>query len=149
LTPGQVANHFALRTATVSVSLPLSASDADSDALLFSATGLPPGLAINPLTGVISGDPLVVGDYAVTATVTDPEGLSASQTFDWTVTSTLLANPHRPAVTNPGNQSTSLPQSYGYAATVLAANPAGYWRMEDYTGTSVADSAATPHPGTA
>ena len=37
------------------ISLAVTASDPDGDAVTFSATGLPPGLAINPATGVISG----------------------------------------------------------------------------------------------
>src|SRR5262249_20354506 len=37
------------------ISLPVSAHDDDGDALTYSATGLPPGLVIDPLTGVISG----------------------------------------------------------------------------------------------
>jgi hypothetical protein len=48
--------------------------------LTFSATGLPTGLSINPLTGVISGEPAVFGTFTGTLTVTNASG-SATQDF--------------------------------------------------------------------
>jgi subtilisin family serine protease len=50
----------------------------------WSATGLPPGLAIDG-AGLISGTPGTEGSYDVTATVTDSTGLSDDVTFGWTV----------------------------------------------------------------
>ena len=47
------------------ISLQLSASDADGDAITFSATGLPPGLSIDTATGLIFGT-LSAGSAAVT-----------------------------------------------------------------------------------
>ena len=38
-------------------SLQLAATDPNGDTLTYSASGLPPGLAINPATGLISGSP--------------------------------------------------------------------------------------------
>ena len=34
--------------------------------ILFSAAGLPDGLSLNPLTGIIAGTPIVNGTFAVT-----------------------------------------------------------------------------------
>ena len=66
-----------------------SFSDIENDPLTFTATGLPPGLSIDPVTGVISGtldsDASANGPYTVTITATDPSGDSISTDFEWTV----------------------------------------------------------------
>jgi len=71
-------------------------SDPDaSDKLTYAATGLPPGLSIDPDTGIITGDIDSsasqgggVGVYNVTITAADPSGATTSQNFDW-----AIANP--------------------------------------------------------
>jgi hypothetical protein len=78
------------------VSLALAATDADNNALTYSATGLPPGLSISTSTGVISGilsnTASAGGPYAVTVsaaagTYTD------SQSFNWNVARLSLDAP--------------------------------------------------------
>ena len=54
-------------------SLALVHSDPDGDAVSFSASGLPAGLAINPVSGVISGVPQTEGSYEVEVAVSDSE----------------------------------------------------------------------------
>ncbi|WP_343737954.1 retention module-containing protein, partial [Achromobacter sp.] len=88
-------------------------SDTDtSDTLTFSATGLPPGLTIDPNTGIITGtiDHSASqggnnGVYTVVVTATDPSGASTSQEFQWDVT-----NPAPTAVADSGttDEDTSL-----------------------------------------
>ncbi|MEN4919354.1 retention module-containing protein, partial [Achromobacter spanius] len=88
-------------------------SDPDtSDKLTYSATGLPPGLSIDPDTGIITGtiDHSASqggsnGVYDVTVTATDPSGASTSQEFQWNVT-----NPAPSAVNDSGetDEDTSL-----------------------------------------
>lgn len=63
----------------------------------WSATGLPPGLTLNPTSGLVSGTATATGTYSVTATVTDARGATANRTFTWTVN-----NP--PVASNPGQQ---------------------------------------------
>jgi hypothetical protein len=118
------------------VSLQLAASDPDGDALTYSASGLPPSLAINTATALISGTLSFnsAGSYVVTATVSDGR-LSSSQTFTWTVGNTNRA----PILTNPGSQTNS--GISGYAPAVLSDAPVAYWRLGETTGTSAADSA--------
>ncbi len=63
--------------------------DVDRDVLVFSADNLPPGLMIDPVTGIISGtldgSASVDGPYEVVITATDPDGESISVSFIWTV----------------------------------------------------------------
>jgi hypothetical protein len=89
LTLEQVANHYALRTAAASVSVPLVATDPNHETLTYSATGLPPGLELNPSSGVITGNPMVIGTFPVTVTATNSSGHHATQAFTWTIIDNL------------------------------------------------------------
>ncbi len=69
--------------------LQVEASDSNGDVLTYSATGLPPDLSIDPITGWItgclsldSGDGSSTG-YSATITATDPDGLSGSKTLEF------------------------------------------------------------------
>ena len=70
------------------VPLPIIASGLPAgDTWTFSATDLPPGLTINPITGVISGTVTgAITTYSVTVTASDGDGASASATFLFKVT---------------------------------------------------------------
>ena len=85
-------------------SVALVASDPDGNPLTFSATGLPPGLAISTASGLISGTPTFTsaGTYSITTTVSDGS-LSQSRTFSWTVTNTNRA----PVLVQPANQTSA------------------------------------------
>ena len=68
-------------------------SDPDGDTLTYTAVGLPSGLTVDPVTGVISGDvdssasqDVPSGVHSVTVIATDPTGASVANTFDWTIT---------------------------------------------------------------
>jgi hypothetical protein len=66
-----------------SYGLVLSASNSPTS---FSATGLPPGLSLDPATGVISGVPNTVNTFPLTVTATNAAG-SASATLKLLVAS--------------------------------------------------------------
>ncbi|MFE9427547.1 glycoside hydrolase family 3 C-terminal domain-containing protein [Kitasatospora sp. NPDC006697] len=67
------------------VSFGVQAVDSDSaQALTFTATGLPPGIAIAP-NGTFSGAGSALGTYTVTVTATDRAGVSGTATFVWSV----------------------------------------------------------------
>ncbi len=68
------------------VSLQVQATDPQNDALTWTATGLPAGLAIGAGTGKITGTPTTAGTSSVTVTAKDPAGNSGSATFAWTIT---------------------------------------------------------------
>lgn len=76
-------------SAAISVPVASAFSDIDGDTLAFAATGLPPGLSINPATGLITGtltnDASQTGPYTVTVFATDPSGQTVSTNFVWTI----------------------------------------------------------------
>ena len=86
------------------VSVAPAASDPDGDTLTWSAAGLPPGVTIDPATGVMSGtlsyEAAAASPHAVTLTVVDDRApnLSDSVGFNWTVLDTNRA----PVVADPG-----------------------------------------------
>ena len=89
------------------VSLAVSGTDSAGEALTYSDNGsLPPGLAIDPGTGLITGTLTTPGSYPVTITATDTSGITGSVSFTWTVSSVSApgrrrsrrASPSRPAV---------------------------------------------------
>jgi ELWxxDGT repeat protein len=69
------------------VNLAVTATDADNDPLTFSATNLPPGLAIDPNTGVITGTVnLTSGLPRFSVTISATDGFNTgSASFNWTV----------------------------------------------------------------
>ena len=93
------------QTSTVGVtiaSLPIVAVDLDGDGLVWSAAGLPDGVAIDQL-GAITGTPTAAaaGNHTVTITVSD--GLLAdSMSFTWVVSNTPAGA--KLALVNPGRQ---------------------------------------------
>ena len=74
------------------VSLQILASDPDGDALTYSAQGLPDGLSVDPVTGLISGELSYdsAGFHEVFVVVTDGQS-SVESGFPWTVTNTNRA----------------------------------------------------------
>lgn len=69
------------------LSLALSASDPDGETLSFSASGLPNGAVLDPVSGAFGWTPGYdqSGVYTLSFTATDPTGLSASETLSITV----------------------------------------------------------------
>lgn len=90
-----------LTSTGAAVSFQVIASDDDGDAIGFTANGLPPGLTINPGTGLITGTASTAGVSTVTVTATDALGANTPVTFEWIVN---IA----PTLTNPGQQLSEL-----------------------------------------
>jgi 6-phosphogluconolactonase len=102
------------------VSLQIAANDPNGFGLTCSASGLPPGLNMDPARCLISGTlPFTAaGMYAVTVTASDG-ALSGGTAFTWTV-----ANVDRPPqVANPGPQNTLEGQTV--ALPITASDPDG------------------------
>jgi Putative Ig domain len=87
-------------------SLQISASDSGGATLTYSAQGLPPGLSINPSSGLITGTPSAPGTFSVTVTATDSTGASGSATFTWSISPAPIrcASPEQ-KLGNPGFES--------------------------------------------
>jgi hypothetical protein len=76
----------------------------------WAAAGLPPGLAINPSTGVISGVPNTVGAFPVTVTGRDanPASPPGVYTFRWTINPPTIATVPNVIDDSPGQAGTAL-----------------------------------------
>jgi len=81
------------------------------------ATGLPPGLGVDPVSGVISCSPTVDGSSGVTLSVTEA-GLTTIGTLELTFTS----DPNIPVIISPESAFLLADQSFNY--TVIAPNNA-------------------------
>jgi subtilase family serine protease len=68
-----------------SVSLRLRATASSGVPLTYAASGLPPGLKVNPATGRITGRPTRAGRFTVHASAHDSQAQTAGATFRWTV----------------------------------------------------------------
>lgn len=86
----QLLNRSDAEGATVSQATAPNFSDPNGDVLTYSASGLPPGLAISPVTGVVDGTLGFdsAGSYTVLVRATDPGGASVAQAFAWEVSDT-------------------------------------------------------------
>ncbi|WP_339897328.1 VCBS domain-containing protein [uncultured Gilvimarinus sp.] len=92
-TSSAIANQSSDESEAVSVDVSGSFADIDADNVFtYSASGLPPSLTIDPVSGVISGtldaDAAAGSVYNVTVTATDSGGEATSQSFSW-----IIANP--------------------------------------------------------
>ena len=87
---GEMGSQTNAETDNISVDVSGAFFEIDvQDPVTYSATGLPPGLSIDPGTGVISGSPnpgsAMSGPYTVTVTATDSQGAFVDVSFVWTL----------------------------------------------------------------
>jgi hypothetical protein len=89
LSPGNQSN-----TLGTPVQLALRSREMNGEPVSFAASGLPPGLALNPLTGRISGTPTIPGSYFVTVNDSDNKDGTTKARILWLITGqTDSANP--------------------------------------------------------
>ncbi len=108
-----------LDNSPVALNVSSSFSDIDGDTLTFSATGLPPGLTIDPDNGIITGtiDHLASGSgpYSVTVFAEDPDGQITSQTFTWNVTNPVPVGPAIPNASGVDGTAINLAAGTGFS----------------------------------
>jgi len=99
----------------------VTATDANGDNLRYSLSRAPSGMTINATTGQIAWTPTAaqIGNRSVTARVTDPAGLSASQAFTIAVSAANAA----PQITS--TPVTTATVGIAYAYRVIATDPNG------------------------
>ena len=71
----------------------------------WAATGLPPGLSLDPATGLVTGTPTTAGTFQATVTVRDGAGVTATRAVTWTIAAANDCSGQR--LTNPGFESGS------------------------------------------
>ncbi len=113
-----------------SVSLQVSASDTDGGTLIYDAVGLPDGLTLDPISGIISGtvveDSLSASAYVATVYVTDfASGIVANQTFSWIVNDSAMSVAANAVSATEGADGTFT------VATFTDSDP--YWLSGDFT----------------
>jgi len=121
------------------VSLQLQATDPNLDELGYGASGLPPGLAVDPLSGLISGTPTTPGSFNVNVAASDGVN-AANASFVWVITAIA------PLVLEP--LPAQNPRLAGSTATFTAAvssaiNPQYRWFFDDGTPETPWSSAPT------
>ncbi len=121
------------------VSKQLSATDANGDLLTWSAGGLPPGLALDPATGLITGSPSAAGVFNPVVTVTDGNTSPVNGSFTWTVDGVLTVQPISGTPVPAGTSVALIAQASG------GLNPQYNWSFGDGT----PDTGFTASPSTA
>lgn len=84
-----IADQIALEG--IATSVMASASDPDGGDIVFGANGLPAGLSVDPVTGLISGTPSDNGTFMVSVVATDDEGGRSTEDFTWNVAAALAS----------------------------------------------------------
>src|SRR6266446_1922787 len=85
-----------------------------------SATGLPPGLSVDPVTGIISGTPTADGSSGVTLTVTDGAVTTIS-----TLQLTFTSDPAIPVIISPREATLAAGQFFTYTIMAPSSNQSG------------------------
>ena len=84
--------------------------------ITFTASGLPPGLSINSMTGVISGTPTTDGNYPVILTATDANNQISQKTLNLTISaSPSIATTSLPDAPSSGPYTTTVEGGGGVA----------------------------------
>ena len=119
---GNLSNRISAISSFVNLSIASSFSDPDNDTLSFSATNLPPGLALasnGTVTGTVLSSASTTTPYTVTLNASDGRGGTAAGSFIWTITV-----PNRvPVVSTLNNRSDSTGIQISFSASSAFSDP--------------------------
>ncbi len=101
----------------------------------WSASGLPPGMAINGSTGVITGEPTSTGSYTVVVRATDAQSVTATQTYN------LVINP-QPTITTASMPNGQQAIAYDGSLAVAQGTPPFTWAASGLPGGLTIDPAS-------
>lgn len=104
----------------VAISLLSFAASSGKTPYVWSATSLPPGLAINSGSGGITGTPTTAGTYSTAVTVTDANSQRDFVTFSWVIASPI-------ALASPGTVSSQGGAAYSRKFTVSGGTSPYNW----------------------
>jgi len=157
-TPTATATATPTATNTVVTSTPTATSTVATDTptavtATATATSTPtPTATSTPTptnTGVATDTPTPTATGTATATATNtPTATNTVLTSTPTATSTATNTPASTSTPTPTLTPTSTATATGYRGVVLANAPAGYWRLDEASGTTAADSSGQGHAGT-
>ncbi|MDR0960426.1 MAG: putative Ig domain-containing protein [Propionibacteriaceae bacterium] len=138
-------NHFPEATVGQSYQVDLESEDGP---VTWSASGLPEGLTLDPITGAITGVPVDAGEFAIEVTTTDEAGQEEVSHF-----SLVVENPAASASTSPASPSPipTTPQASPSPSVPAAADGGGMIISgqivdDPTTAAATASSAQTTHP---
>lgn len=119
-----VINGVAMTTATVGTSYSFTpiATDADGDALTYSATNVPSWATFNATTHVLSGTPTAAGSFAnITITVSDGQIATSLTPFTITVSAQVGTN-HAPTIAGSPPLTVAVGSAYSFAFSAADAD---------------------------
>jgi len=119
-----------------------AATDANGDAITYSASGLPAGITFNASTRTFSGTPAAVGTTTVTYTATASQGASVSATFTITINAPVYGPPVYHGGLTEIDFDAGVAETYQIPAGMFT-NPAGRAMTYTLTGAGAASINAT------
>jgi Putative Ig domain/PA14 domain len=113
-------------TATVGTAYSYTVVATGTAPITYSATSLPPGLAINSTSGAITGTPTTAGSYSTTVTAANGVSPNASKVLSFTVNPAPVAPNITTPATSPFAVTATVGTAYNYTVVATGTAPITY-----------------------